>query len=127
MLVLHWGQGCGCPQSSFLFLWFSGESISFPSPPSCGSRELLLLDLSGACICHKTLLALGSAFRTVSPRSPLRAALIPPPSVSLLLTPVHTCCLDSPQACRARLQSSSWTLNLWTSSLWVGVRPTPTL
>ena len=132
MLVLQWGRGCSCPQLSFLFLSFSGESISFPSPPSCESCELLLLYLSGICICCKIPLALGLTFRTVSPRPPRppqpRAALISPPSsVSFLLTPVFTCCLDSPQACRAQLQSSSWTLNLWTSSLWVGVRPTPTL
>lgn len=56
-----------CPQSSFPFLLFSGESMSFPSPPSCESCELLLPDLSGASICRKILMALGSAFRTVSP------------------------------------------------------------
>lgn len=125
MLVLHWGQGCGCPQSS--------SSSGFQGKVSLFQAPLLVDPVNFCCwiylvlVSRKTLLALGSAFRTVSPHSPRRASLITPPSVSLLLTPVRTCCLDSPQACKARLRSSSWTLNLWTSSLWVGVRPTPTL
>lgn len=73
MLVLQWGQGCSCPQLSFLFLSFSRESISFPSPPSCEACELLLLYLSGICICHKMPLALDSTFRTVSPRAPAQS------------------------------------------------------
>ncbi|KAM7236954.1 hypothetical protein CapIbe_011198 [Capra ibex] len=50
-----------------MWLRLEGESMSFPSPPSCESCELLLPDLSGASICRKILMALGSAFRTVSP------------------------------------------------------------
>ena len=84
MLVLHWGQGCGCPQSS--------SSSGFQGKVSLFQAPLLVDPMNFCCwiylvlISRKTLLALGSAFRTMSPHSPRRASLIAPPSVSLLLT-----------------------------------------
>lgn len=89
-------------------LVFRGKYV-FSKPPFLWILWTPATDLSGACICRKILMALGSAFRTVSP-SPLRAALIPPPPVSLLLTPVRTCCLDSPRPAEpsSRVHRGRW-------------------
>lgn len=113
----------------YFLLPFSVRRSLLSKPPSLFEPLVLLLFyISGICACHKAIVSFVFNIQEYVFLSLRDAQYFPSSSVSFLVKPVCTYCLNfSMQACRLLLQSLLLTLNPWTSSQWAGVKRILTL